>query len=74
MAYVHVIKTLSDDNDLDTFSSKEKAMNKLDYYLQEFIDQENRKIIKSEKSFTVVTADEDEDHIFSAEYVRKVIR
>lgn len=49
-------------------------MNKLDYYLQEFKDQENRKIIKFEKSFTVVTADKDEDHIFSAEYVRKVIR
>lgn len=47
MAYVHVIKTLSYESDIDTFSSKEKAMKKLDFYYKEFQNQENTKIIKS---------------------------
>ncbi len=74
MAYVHVIKTLSYESDIDTFSSKEKAMKKLDFYYKEFQNQENTKIIKSEESFSVVTDNDDDEHIFNAEYVRKVIR
>lgn len=73
MAYVHVIKTLTYESDIDTFSSREKAMKKLDFYYKEFQNQENTKIIKSEESFSVVT-DDDNEHIFNAEYVRKVIR
>ncbi|WP_366533611.1 hypothetical protein ACOJIU_18670 (plasmid) [Carnobacterium maltaromaticum] len=74
MAYVHVIKTLSYESDIDIFSSKEKAMKKLDFYYKEFQNQENTKIIKSEESFSVVTDNDDDEHIFNAEYVRKVIR
>ncbi|WP_157455690.1 hypothetical protein [Carnobacterium maltaromaticum] len=72
MAYVHVIKTLSYEPDIDTFSSREKAMKKLDFYYKGFQNQENTKIIKSEESFSVIT--DDDEHIFNAEYVRKVIR
>lgn len=74
MAYVHVIKTLSYESDIDIFSSKEKAMKKLDFYYKEFQNQKNTKIIKSEESFSVVTDNDDDEHIFNAEYVRKVIR
>ena len=74
MAYVHVIKTLSYESDIDIFSSKEKAMKKLDFYYKEFQNQENTKIIKSEESFSVVTDNDDDERIFNAEYVRKVIR
>lgn len=75
MAYVHVIQTLS-DTEIDTviFSSKDKAMKNFNFYIEEFQNQENTKLMRSEKSFTVVTDDNDEEHIFSAEYLRKVIR
>ncbi|WP_157456953.1 hypothetical protein [Carnobacterium maltaromaticum] len=75
MVYVHVIQTLSDTEiDAVIFSSKDKAMKNFNFYIEEFQNQENTKLIRSEKSLTVVTDDKDEEHIFSAEYMRKVVR
>lgn len=74
MAHVHILYTMSDDIEIEAFSSKEKALRKLDYYIEECKKQENTNLIGGGESFIIVTDDEDSQQVFSCEYMRKVIR
>lgn len=75
MAHVHIIKTkLNSDAEVEAFSSKNKALKKYKDYIIEYSGQSNCKVTIQEESFKAVIDGSKNENIFSAEYMRIVIR